>query len=130
MVCMENYARVARGLPALHAYKPLRISATHRALEIRRCQRFGHDPCGVDFSDWLQRMRILKGGWWAGEVLAFGRGKRETVRATMTSWLGSKLHRAVLLDKSFNLVGVGTVTGRFLGSRGMRIWVSHLGNRL
>jgi uncharacterized protein YkwD len=129
MVCMLSYARAAQGLPALRPYKPLHMSATHRARELKHCQRFNHEPCGRDFAHWIARLHVLKGHWWAGEVLAFGPAKRETVRTIVTAWLGSKEHRGVLLHKRYDLVGVGTTTGRFLGFRDRRIWVSHLGYR-
>jgi uncharacterized protein YkwD len=129
MACMESYARVAQGLPPLRVYKPLDASATRRAHEIRQCQRFDHHPCGRSFSQWVAGQRALKGAWWMGEILAFGAVKRETASATMADWLHSDRHRAVLFERKFNLVGVGTVTGRFLGSGSMRIWVSHLGYR-
>lgn len=129
MVCMESYARVAQGLSALRAYGPLQVSATHRAREIRRCESFHHNPCGRSFGQWIGRMHPIKGRWRAGEILAFGGKKSETVRATMASWLASAEHRAVLLRPCYDLVGVGTTAGRFLGRNGMRIWVSHLGCR-
>jgi uncharacterized protein YkwD len=129
MVCMQNYARVADGLSAQRAYKPLRVSATDKARDIRRCQTLSHEACGRGPTYWLARVGFLKGSWVAGEVLAFGGGQRGTVRATMTSWLDSKPHRDVLLDRKFNLVGVGTVTGRFRGFTGTRIWVTHAGYR-
>jgi uncharacterized protein YkwD len=129
MVCMQSYARVAAGLHALRAYTPLRISATHKARDIRRCQVLSHDACGRDMSYWIARVGFFKGIWMVGEVLAVGGRQNGTVRATMTSWLHSKPHRAVLLHPGFDLVGVGTVRGTFHGFRGTRIWVAHLGYR-
>jgi uncharacterized protein YkwD len=127
MVCMLSYARVAKGLPALRVYKPLRVSATHKARDIRRCQRLSHEACGRDPWYWFTRVHFFKGTSLAGEILEMGRGEAATVRAAVRSWLGSKPHRAALLHSGFNLVGIGTTMGRFGGVRGMRIWVAHLG---
>jgi uncharacterized protein YkwD len=129
MVCMQNYARSASGLAPLRTNKPLRVSAIDKARDIRRCQVLSHEACGRDPSYWFARVGFLKGAWVAGEVLAYGGGQRGTVRSTMRSWLDSKPHRAVLLDRRFNLVGVGVLTGTFHGFRGTRIWVGHLGYR-
>jgi hypothetical protein len=129
MVCMLSFARVAERLSALHAYKPLQASATDKARDIRRCQRLSHEACGRSPWYWIEHVGFFKGVWEAGEVLAVLGGERGTVRGTMRAWLDSEEHRAVLLHPGFNLVGVGTVTGRFRGFRGMRIWVAHFGDR-
>jgi uncharacterized protein YkwD len=129
MVCMLSYARVAKHRPALHAFKPLHFSATEKARDIMRCQRLSHEACGRSAWFWFERVGFFKGNWMAGEVLADGGGERGTVLGTIRSWLGSPPHRAVLLHPRFNLIGVGTVRGRFRGFRHMTIWVGHFGYR-
>jgi uncharacterized protein YkwD len=129
MVCMLSFARVASGLPALRLYKPLQVSATDKAQDVRRCQRLSHEACGRSPWYWFKRVGFFRGRYVAGEMLAFGGAKSGTAQRTMTNWLNSKEHRAVLLHSGFDLVGVGTVTGTFSGYRGMRIWVAHLGAR-
>jgi uncharacterized protein YkwD len=129
MVCMENYARAAKGRHALRVSKPLRVSATGKAHDIRRCQQLSHEACGREFTYWMGRVGFFTGTWEVGEILADGGGRRGTVRGTMRAWLGSRTHREVLLHRRFDLVGVGLVRGRFRGYRHMRIWVSHLGDR-
>jgi uncharacterized protein YkwD len=129
MICMQNYARAAKGRGALRLFKPLRVSATDKAHDIRRCQQLSHEACGRDFSYWIGQVGFLKGRWEVGEVLADGGGTRGTVRGTMRAWLASDTHRAVILHRGFNRVGVGLVMGRFRGYRHMRIWVAHLGDR-
>jgi uncharacterized protein YkwD len=127
MVCMQTYARVAKGLPALHVFKPLRVSASQKARDISACQSFSHEACGRDVWFWFRQVGFFTGTWQAGEVLAFGGTENGTVRATMRSWLGSDPHRAVLLHRRFNLVGIGTVTGTFRGFPHTTIWAAHLG---
>lgn len=129
MVCMQSYARVATGRPALRVFKPLRASATEKARDVRRCQVLSHEACGRDAWYWLRSVGFPQGTWLAGEVLAFGGRGTGTARATMRSWLGSATHRAVLLHPRFNLVGVGTVKGRFRGVRHATIWAAHIGYR-
>ena len=57
----------------------------------------------------------------AGENLAWGTGRQGTARAIVAAWLASPEHRANLLRPSFNRVGVGALTGRFLGHRGAHV---------
>ncbi len=129
MFCMLNYARAAKRHRALRWSKPLHVSATHKAHDIKRCHLLSHEACGRDFFYWIARAGFLKGTWEVGEILADGGKRSGSVRETMRAWLGSTTHREVLLHKRFNRVGVGLVTGRFRGYRHMRIWVAHLGDR-
>jgi uncharacterized protein YkwD len=129
MVCMQNYARAAKGRRAMRVFKPLRVSATDKAHDIRRCQQLSHEACGREFTYWIARVGFFKGSWEVGEILADGGVQHGTVRETMRAWLHSDTHRAVLLHRGFNLVGVGLVRGRFHGYRHMRIWVTHFGDR-
>ena len=129
MVCMLSYARVQKGRSALRAYKPLHVSATHKAQDIRHCQRLSHNACGRDTWYWFTRVGFFRGNWMAGEILADGAGEEGTVQGTLRRWLGSKPHRAVIFEPKFNMVGVGTLTVRFRGVRHTRIWVAHFGYR-
>ncbi|MFL5908003.1 MAG: CAP domain-containing protein [Solirubrobacterales bacterium] len=128
MVCMLSYARVAKGRHALRVYRPLQVSASHKARDVRRCQRLSHEACGRDPWYWIRRAGFFTGNWVAGEILADGNGQAGTVRGTIRIWLGSKPHRAVIFDPRFDLVGVGTVRGRFQGVRHMTIWAAHFGH--
>jgi uncharacterized protein YkwD len=129
MVCMLSYARTQKGRPALRGYKPLHVSATHKAQDIRHCQRLSHNACGRDVWYWFTRVGFFRGTWMAGEILADGAGDEGTAQGTLRRWLGSKPHRAVIFHPKFNRVGVGTVTARFRGVRHTRIWVAHFGYR-
>jgi uncharacterized protein YkwD len=127
MVCMLSYARVAKGLSALRVYKPLRVSATRKARDIRRCHRLSHAACGRSAWYWIARSGFFRRPSLAGELLAAGGGSLATAHATVRGWLDSRPHRAALLHPGFDLVGIGTVTGRFRGAGPTRIWVAHLG---
>ena len=63
-----------------------------------------------------------------GEALAMHSGKGLGVGATVRMWLRSPTHRAVLLTRSMNLVGVGAAQGRFRGHRAT-IWVLQTAHR-
>jgi uncharacterized protein YkwD len=92
-----------------------------------RCQNLSHTACGRDPWYWIERVGFLKGYWVTGENLAAGNGKLATVRGTIRAWLRSDLHRSVLFQRRFNLVGIGTVRGKFRRFKGAVIWVAHFG---
>jgi uncharacterized protein YkwD len=127
MVCMHNWARAQEGLQPLGLSKPLRVSSSRKARDIRRCQQFSHEACGRNPFYWFRRVGFLRGSYGAGENLATGPAATWTVRETMSHWLNSDEHRSVLLMPSFNEVGISEVTGRLEGQRGMAIWVAHFG---
>jgi uncharacterized protein YkwD len=127
MVCMHNWARAQEGLPALSIAKPLLVSSSRKARDIRRCQQFSHEACGRNPFYWFKRVGFLRGSYGAGENLAAGPAATWTVRETMSHWLNSDIHRSVLLMPSFNEVGISEVTGRLQGHGGMAIWVAHFG---
>jgi uncharacterized protein YkwD len=49
------------------------------------------------------------------------------VRSRMTAWIYSDMHRSVMLTSKFDQVGISLVSGRYRGTRGAMIWVSHFG---
>ena len=127
MVCMHRWARAQEGLSGLHVSKRLSASSARKARDIRRCQDFSHDACGRDAFYWFKRRGFLKGRFGAGENLELGNAEAATVHGAMSAWLNSDEHRSVLLDRSFDDVGISVVTGNFKGYTGVAIWVAHFG---
>ena len=127
MVCMHNWARAKQGVGPLGVVKELRMTSSRKARDIRRCQQFSHQACGRDAFYWFKRLGFMRGDYIAAENLAFGAGW--TVRETMSHWLNSDPHRAVLLDPRFDEVGMTLLDGSFRGSPGTEIWVAHFGHQ-
>ncbi len=127
MLCLHQFARAQAGVTQLHPMKKLRVSSARKARDIRRCQDFSHGACGRDPFYWQKRVGFMKGSFGAGENLALGSGAGGTVRSLMTGLLNSDGHRSVLLNPTFDRIGIGTVTGKFRGFAGVSIWVVHLG---
>jgi uncharacterized protein YkwD len=50
------------------------------------------------------------------------------VGATLRAWLGSPTHRALVLTRSMNLVGIGHASGR-LDGRPRTVWVMQVARR-
>lgn len=127
MVCMHRWARAHEGLAGLHVSKQLRASSARKARDIKRCQDFSHEACGRDAFYWFKRVGFLRGSFGAGENLELGNGTAATVRGAMSAWVNSDEHRAVLLTRSFDDIGIGMTSGDFRGYSGVAIWVAHFG---
>jgi uncharacterized protein YkwD len=129
MVCMHNWARAQQGIGPLGVVRELRATSSRKARDIRRCQQFVHQACGRDTFYWFRKLGFMQGSYIAAENLAFGSSADWTVRVTMSHWLNSDPHRAVLLDPRFDQVGMTLLDGSFHGRPGMEIWVAHFGHQ-
>jgi uncharacterized protein YkwD len=113
-----NRIRSAHGLAQLRPSYSLFISAKLYARRMMRSDYFGHQSRIPVASRW--RM--------AGETLAWHRGWRLRPRGTVSRWMHSSGHRAVLLSSRYSRIGVGRARGRYAGG-GATMWVVHVGRR-
>jgi uncharacterized protein YkwD len=113
-----NDVRRAHNLPALRVSGSLNRSSGRYARRMIRHDFFGH----------ASHIQMAGGFRSAGETLAWHRGWRAQPRRTVSRWMHSPGHRAVLLSPGFRLVGMGFARGR-LGSRMATTWVAHVGSR-
>ena len=107
-----NEVRGAYGLRALRAALPLHRGALAHS---RRLLAAGS----------LWHASLARYGR-AGEVLAMHPGDRAQVGRTVSAWLNSPPHRAVLLSPVFRHVGAGRSSGRF-GDAEATVWVLRAG---
>lgn len=118
MLAKINQIRRAHGLRALHQSGSLTRSATRFSRHLMRTNTFGH-ASHIEASRRFARL---------GEVLAIHSGRSSAVGWTVSSWMNSPPHRAILLSPAFTSVGFGRTYGRFRGHRA-NIWVGQLGHR-
>jgi uncharacterized protein YkwD len=118
MVRELNQIRVSHGLQPLHRSPSLHRSSSRYARYLMRRDFFGHQA----------RIAVASSFEWAGENLELHWGWRPKPRYTVTRWMGSPEHRAVILSSEFRWVGVGRSRGRF-DSNTATIWVAHFGRR-
>ena len=113
-----NQARARNGLRPLHASPALNGSASRFAGSLMSRGVLAH------------RSRVSAGSGFSrlGEALGLISGRGLGVRTTVSNWLHSPPHRAVILTRSMNLIGVGMARGRFHGRRST-IWVVQTGRR-
>ena len=110
---LVNAERAKEGLPAVELNADITAAANVRAREIK--QQFAHTrPDGRSFSTALTDRGITY--WGCGENIAYGQRSAEEV---MTGWMNSSGHRANIMNRSFNNIGVGY----YQDERGVKYWV-------
>ena len=121
-----NHARTVRGLHRLFGSHALRSAALRHSEDMMVRDYFAHtSPTGSTFSSRIEHSGFVRGYWWrAGETLAWGTGSNGDSRATVTAWLHSPPHRAILLSSDFHWVGIGRSCGRFIGHPHACVWTA------
>jgi uncharacterized protein YkwD len=110
-----NQVRHAHGLPALRYDTRLERAARFHSHEMLATDVFAHGA----FGERMARFQVT--GRLAGENLAWGTGARGTAAGVVAAWLASPEHRANLLRATFTRVGIGELSGGFLGYAGARV---------
>jgi uncharacterized protein YkwD len=106
-----NHVRANHGLNALRMVKPLRRAATRHSNSMARVGYFRHElrykGTWKSFGTWIRWYWPGSGysNWSAGENLAWGAPDLR-VRKTVSLWMHSPGHRANLLNKNWNSIGV------------------------
>jgi uncharacterized protein YkwD len=118
MIRKINNVRHKHGLRSVRRAPSLARSARRYARVLMRRDYFGHGA----------RIRAPRRFRRLGEALALRSGHRSSPRRTVRQWMRSPHHRALVLSRSFRLMGAGVSKGRFRGRRAT-IWVLHLGAR-
>ena len=118
--CLMNVERRKRGRAPLRQNAGLALAGQRHARDMVSRRYFAHvSRAGSAFSDRIRRTGYLRGAGRAvlGENLAWGGGRLATPRQIVRSWMESPGHRANILQRRFDEVGVGVV--RALPVRGL-----------
>ena len=116
MLDRVNQERGIQGLPPLRGSEELTRSARRQARWMFDNDILGHQPS-------IQ----VQGNYRSlGETLAWHSGWRPRVESTLRAWMRSPGHRSVLMGRSFRLLGVAQLGGRYRGAR-TTAWVAQLG---
>ena len=113
-----NQQREASGLPALRASDSLERSSTRYARRMIATHYFGH-ASHIAASSAFGRI---------GETLEMHAGWKADPAQTISAWMNSAGHRAVLMSGAYGWVGMGIARGK-IGSRLVTVWVAHVGAR-
>jgi uncharacterized protein YkwD len=119
MIAKINAARADQGgLPPLRAARNLERSAGAFARWLVTHDQFQHRPS----------VSVTRNYHHCGEALALHYSLQAQVGGTLSSWLQSPAHRALVLTNSMNLVGVGHASGR-PGGKPRTVWVMQVARR-
>jgi uncharacterized protein YkwD len=121
-----NLVRSSYGMPKLLGARALRSAALRHSEDMIARNYFAHtSPTGSTLSYRILRSGFVNGRWWRGaETLAWGTGARASASATVSAWLKSPIHRAIMLSAGFRWVGIGRDCGRFAGHTGACVWTA------
>lgn len=114
VLCLLNAERTQRGLPRLKSNGRLASAADKHSKDMVRRDFFSHDsPGGTSPSARVKQTGYLSGarGWSVAENIAWGTGHYATPRETVESWMKSAGHRANILHRSFEEIGIGVALG-------------------
>jgi uncharacterized protein YkwD len=127
MRCMTNFARRKRGLAPLRQRRALNRAARRKSIDILRCDDFSHEACGRDSSHWFERFGYLRRCSLVGENIAWGSGPLGSVRSLFVAWMRSSGHRANILGRDYEHLGLGLRVGKLEGVRGAHVWAQAFG---
>lgn len=113
-LCLVNAIRRSRGLKALKLDRKMSRAAVTHSRDMIRKGYFAHvSPSGGTLNQRLRKARWLprKGKWITGENIAAGSFTAATPAETVQGWWLSTAHRANMLDKGYDVAGMGVVVG-------------------
>lgn len=113
-LCLLNRERLRRGRGVVHSDARLRRAARRHARAMVTGSWFAHT--GPDGLDLVARARLVKWpaegrAWQLGENLGEGVGSMATPRGMVRAWMDSSAHRANVLERRFDRLGLAIVVG-------------------
>jgi uncharacterized protein YkwD len=118
-----NQARAQHGVAPLRVDLRLEAAARAKSRSMLRTGTFAHG----DFQRRLSSFRAR--GPYFGENLAWGVGSHGSAAGVVQMWLASPSHRANLLRRNFQRVGLGVVVGTFRGYAGTSVVTANFAGR-
>ena len=122
MLCLVNRARMAAGLGPSAASATWPAPPSRHAADMGRRHYFAHvSPSGKS-----PMSRARAAGWrgGVGEVIAWGCGTLSSPRATLSAWLNSPPHRAIILGTR---AAPASASSASAGCGGRAYWVMDVG---
>ena len=118
-----NQARAQHGVAPLRIDRRLEAAARAKSRTMLRTGTFAHGNFQRRLSSYRAR------GPYFGENLAWGVGVHGSAAGVVAMWLTSPSHRANLLRRSFQRVGLGIVVGTFRGYGGTSVVTANFAGR-
>ena len=113
VLCLVNRERASRGLSRLRSNDRLERAARGHSRHMVRSNFFSHhSPGGASVLDRVKsRGYRSSGGLMVGENIAWGSGSYSTPAEIVEGWMRSSGHRANILHRAFEEIGVGVALG-------------------
>jgi uncharacterized protein YkwD len=118
-----NQARAQHGVRPLRIDLRLEAAARAKSRAMLRTGTFAHGNFPRRLSSFRAR------GPYFGENLAWGVGARGSAASVVQMWLASPSHRANLLRRTFQRVGLGISVGTFRGYGGTSVVTANFAGR-
>ncbi len=118
-----NQARTQHGVAPLRIDLRLEAAARAKSQSMLRTGTFTHGNFPRRLSSFRAR------GPYFGENLAWGVGSHGSAAGVVQMWLASASHRANLLRRNFQRVGLGVVVGTFRGYSGTSVVTANFAGR-
>lgn len=123
LVQVVNDVRAANNLRPLRVDAHLVEAARAHSSTLLRANVFEH-------GSFMERLALHGArGPAFGENLAWGTGRLASARSIVGAWMASPGHRANLLRPGWNRIGIGAMSGRFLGHRGALVVTADFAGR-
>jgi uncharacterized protein YkwD len=131
VLCLVNLERTRRGLDRLRSNGRLADAAVRHSRDMVRRRYFSHvSPGGGTMGERIRETGYLRSarGYSLGENLAWGTGELATPLKIVEAWMKSPGHKANILHRSFDELGVGLVLGA-PGRDGGATYTTNFGRR-
>lgn len=131
-LCLINKQRAKRGLSKLKERRDMRRAAKKHTRRMIRKRCFSHRCPGE--GDVLGRLASTSYlpcacSWGIAENIAWGGGRRSKPRQIVRSWMRSSGHRANILNRSYEHIGIGVKPRSPSGARGAATYTTTFGFR-
>jgi uncharacterized protein YkwD len=120
-LCLLNKERRSHGLRTLRLNGKLDRAARGHASDMVNRHFFAHESLsGASFATRIKRTGWTRSrrSWTVGENIGWGGGSLSTPRSMVRAWMNSAGHRANILSRSFNQIGIGIANGAPTGGAG------------
>jgi uncharacterized protein YkwD len=132
LLCAINAERAARGMPGVVAGDQLARAAQRDADDMVTRRYFAHvTPEGTTLAERVRATGWMSNAsdWSLGEAIGWAQEPLDTTARIVQAWLDSTPHRQILLDPTFNEVGIGVAPGVPLAPGGGATYVLDFGIR-
>jgi uncharacterized protein YkwD len=114
VLCLINRQRQSRGMGRLDRESSQAKAARKHTKHMIRKRCFSHQCAGEpDLVSRIERTSYLPCNcyWGVGENLAYGERREGTPRGMVQAWMDSPPHRANILNRRYEHIGIGVVWG-------------------